>query len=221
MEELLKELEHLSDKKKIEFIKDSIKQKRKYLNYLVARKNCYHKQDDNVLFDEVRKEIRKTKKEIDTFQELKNKIEEDLIVRKEVSHTAKKKTENKLEITLTEREINLLNNLGNEDHFLNLTHFDNIEISLLEHLLSLKQKYQFYLKKENKTIKNLNKSINLLNDLASVPKKIESSLKEHQETKRVLSKIIRYLDKLIKLAEKNDFFIHSKINLSPSHIFNL
>lgn len=200
MDEYVKELETLSDHKKKEYLKEAIVTKRKRLNFLVAKKNCYYKQNDLIQYDAVKEEIKNVKKEISYLQKLKNELNGNLDFNKK--STSKSKKERKIEITLSEREIFLLNKVIDEDHFLALTHFDGIEMPLLEHLLSLKQKYQCYLKQENKTIKKINKSISLLNDLAVPPKNLYESLKEHHEIKKILIKIRKYLDQLIRLEYK-------------------
>lgn len=200
MDEYVKELEALSDHKKKEYLKEALVTKRKRLNFLVAKKNCYYKQNDLIQYDAVKEEIKNVKKEISYLQKLKNELNGNLDFNKK--STSKSKKERKIEITLSEREIFLLNKVIDEDHFLALTHFDGIEMPLLEHLLSLKQKYQCYLKQENKTIKKINKSISLLNDLAVPPKNLYESLKEHHEIKKILIKIRKYLDQLIRLEYK-------------------
>lgn len=200
MDEYVKELETLSDHKKKEYLKEVLVTKRKRLNFLVAKKNCYYKQNDLIQYDAVKEEIKNVKKEISYLQKLKNELNGNLDFNKK--STSKSKKERKIEITLSEREIFLLNKVIDEDHFLALTHFDGIEMPLLEHLLSLKQKYQCYLKQENKTIKKINKSISLLNDLAVPPKNLYESLKEHHEIKKILIKIRKYLDQLIRLEYK-------------------
>lgn len=200
MDEYVKELETLSDHKKKEYLKEVLATKRKRLNFLVAKKNCYYKQNDLIQYDAVKEEIKNVKKEISYLQKLKNELNGNLDFNKK--STSKSKKERKIEITLSEREIFLLNKVIDEDHFLALTHFDGIEMPLLEHLLSLKQKYQCYLKQENKTIKKINKSISLLNDLAVPPKNLYESLKEHHEIKKILIKIRKYLDQLIRLEYK-------------------
>ena len=200
MDEYVKELETLSDHKKKEYLKEALVTKRKRLNFLVAKKNCYYKQNDLIQYDAVKEEIKNVKKEISYLQKLKNELNGNLDFNKK--STSKSKKERKIEITLSEREIFLLNKVIDEDHFLALTHFDGIEMPLLEHLLSLKQKYQCYLKQENKTIKKINKSISLLNDLAVPPKNLYESLKEHHEIKKILIKIRKYLDQLIRLEYK-------------------
>lgn len=199
MDEYVKELEALSDHKKKEYL-EALVTKRKRLNFLVAKKNCYYKQNDLIQYDAVKEEIKNVKKEISYLQKLKNELNGNLDFNKK--STSKSKKERKIEITLSEREIFLLNKVIDEDHFLALTHFDGIEMPLLEHLLSLKQKYQCYLKQENKTIKKINKSISLLNDLAVPPKNLYESLKEHHEIKKILIKIRKYLDQLIRLEYK-------------------
>lgn len=200
MDELLKELEALSNHKKKELLKETLKNKRKELNYLIAKKNCYYKQNDYVQFDEIREKIKSLKKQLNYLQQLKNDM--DISLEQPSKSNYKPKKEKQIEIILSEKEIILLNKIIDEDHFSILTNFDEINVPLLEHLLLLKQKYQFYLKKENKNIKNINKSITLLNDLATVPKKTYEQLNEHKEMKKVLNKIIKYLDKLLHLEYK-------------------
>lgn len=200
MDELLKELEVLSEHKKDEFLKQAIKSKKKELSYLVAKKNCYHKQNNLSQIEKTREDIKCLGKEISYLQQLKNQLDDNK--KSESRSNVKPKVEKKVEIVLTEREIDILKEITGDDKFFDLTHFETITIPLLEHLLLLKQDYQFHLKYENKIIKKIRRSISILNDLATPSKKLNQSLEEHQERRKAILKVTHYLDALIHLEYK-------------------
>ena len=98
MDEYVKELETLSDHKKKEYLKEALVTKRKRLNFLVAKKNCYYNQNDLIQYDAVKEEIKNVKKEISYLQKLKNELNGNLDFNKK--STSKSKKERKIEITL-------------------------------------------------------------------------------------------------------------------------
>lgn len=199
MDEVLKELDNLSDVQKINTLKKIIDEKRKKVIYYVALKNLHLKNNDLNNFQDVKNTIKELKQQIETLQKVKDNI---LIVKPE-EKKKNKKEEAKIELVLKPEEIILLNHVSNDNHEKQLTNFDNIEIPLLEHLLSLKEKYVFYRKKENDRIKKLKRSICILVDIGSIKAEtLKQQLDEKLATKRTISKIIKYLDKLIKLEYK-------------------
>ena len=89
------------------------------------------------------------------------------------------------------------------NHIKNLTNFDDIEVSLLEHLLSLKQSYVTNKKIVNKKIKNVRKSIKILSNFSNEENtNLNELLDNNLYLRKVLSKIIKYLDKLIRMEFK-------------------
>ena len=198
MDELLNELKGLSNSEKKEFLNELLKKKRKDFCFLVAQKNCYYNQHNFEKLEETKKEIKNLKKEINYLQELKNSIVEEA-AKKVVT---KVKKEKEVKISLSNEDVELLNKYIKDEQLLNLTNFTDIKVPLLEYLLQLKQQYQFYLKRENKKIKSINKSIELLNNLSTVPSNLLEQLQEHKGIKKIFNKIIKYLDKLIRLEYK-------------------
>ena len=98
MDELLKELEALSNHKKKELLKETLKNKRKELNYLIAKKNCYYKQNDYVQFDEIREKIKSLKKQLNYLQQLKNDM--DISLERPSKSNYKPKKEKQIEVKL-------------------------------------------------------------------------------------------------------------------------
>lgn len=190
-----------------------IEKLKKEFRYYIALKNCYFKTNNYSKAEEVKKEIKEVKQKISNVQKLRQEVEFEKNKKKEKQ--AKKEKDKKVEIQLTREEISLLNELIEEDHYFILTHFDTINVPLIEYLQELNQKYQFYLTKENKTIKKIKRSLNILNHLGeSDSKNLQKSLEKHQKMKYILNKIKRYINKLIHLEYKK----RNKINREERRI---
>ena len=190
-----------------------IEKLKKEFRYYIALKNCYFKTNNYSKAEKVKKEIKEVKQKISNVQKLRQEVEFEK--NKKQEKQAKKEKDKKVEIQLTREEISLLNELIEEDHYFILTHFDTINVPLIEYLQELNQKYQFYLTKENKTIKKIKRSLNILNHLGeSDPKNLQKSLEKHQKMKYILNKIKRYINKLIHLEYKK----RNKINREERRI---
>ena len=179
----------------------------KKFRYFIALKNCYVKENNYQKADEIKQKIKEIKQKISDLQKLRSEIELRRCSKK--GNKSKEKKNKNIEIQLSKEEILLLNELINEDHSFILTHFDGIDMPLIEYLEQLKQKYQFYLTRENKAIKKIKYSLTILNDLGEGnSKSLNQSLEKHQQMKHILNKIRCYLNKLIRLEYKK----RNKIN---------
>lgn len=190
-----------------------IEKLKKEFRYYIALKNCYFKANNYSKAEETKKNIKEVKQKILNFQKLRQKVELEKKVKPE--RKSRKEKDKKVEIKFTKEEIALLNELSEEDHYFILTHFDTINVPLIEYLQGLSQKYQFYLTRENKTIKKIKRSLNILNNLGeSNAKNLQKSLDKHQKMKCVLNKIKRYINELIHLEYKK----RNKINREERRI---
>lgn len=198
MEEIIEELKRLNNTEKKSIIKKLISERRKEILILISKKSICIKNDDIENLNLIRREIKNKKDEISILQNIKNNIVE---VRRR-SEKKKQKPQKEKPI-LTNEECDFLSSCISGNHINDLTNFDNIEISLLEHLLLLKQKYVIYKKNTNKKIKDIRKSIKILNEFKSEESlELNNLLNSNIKLRKILSKILKYLDKLIKIEFK-------------------
>lgn len=196
MEEIIECLKQLSSKERNETIKKLISERRKEILILISQNKIYMKNNDINNIDLTRKKIKTKKEEIILLQKLK-----DEIVYTRNSRKSNKKSE--CEVLLNKNELDFLCKYISGNHMKILTDFDNIEVSLLEHLLQLKQSYINNKKVINKKIKNIKKSIKILSDFeCEENKNLNKMLNDNLKLRKILSKIIKYLDKLIKIEFK-------------------
>ena len=198
MEEIIEELKKINNTEKKLIIKKLISERRKEILILISKKSICIKNDNIENLNLIRREIKNKKDEISILQNIKDNIVE---VRSR-SESKKQKTQKEKPI-LTNEECDFLNSCISGNHINDLTNFDNIEISLLEHLLLLKQKYVFYKKNTNKKIKDVRRSIKILNEFKSEENlELNNLLNSNIELRKILSKVLKYLDKLIKIEFK-------------------
>lgn len=195
-----------NEQKKLKNIKNSIKEKKKQLTYYVTIKNMYMKRNDINGQLEAKEKIKELNYQINSLQNAKKELEKPKEI---VQKIVKKKKTKKVEINLSNEELDLLNERFKDNHLEILTNFNNIDITLLEHLLQLKQKYIFYIKQENKKVKKIKKSIAILSDFNS-ENKLDLELNKEQSIRKILKKIINYLDELIRLEYKKINSINRK-----------
>ena len=194
-------MEKLTEYQKYDWYTDEIKNLKKKFRYFIALKNCYGKENNYQKADEIKQEIKEIKQKISDLQKVRNEMELKKYSKKD--NKPKKRKNKNIEIQLSKEEILLLNELIDEDHYFILTHFDGIDMPLIDYLEKLNQKYQFYLTRENKIIKKIKYSLTILNGLGEGDSKsLQQSLAKHQKMKYVLNKIKCYLNKLIRLEYK-------------------
>lgn len=197
MEEILKNLENLSNCDKNQVIQNLIIKRRKEIICLISQNNIYSKNNDIENIDSTRKSIKKIKNEISILQKLK---QESVTPN---NSKVKIKREKEEKISLNKAELDFLGEYISGNHMETLTNFDCLDESLLEHLLQLKQTYVTNKKMINKKVKNIKKSIKILSDFSTEKnKKLNEMLDINLKLKKIISKIIKYLDKLIKIEFK-------------------
>ena len=197
MEEILEYLEKLKSSEKNEVIKNLISERRKEIIGLISQNNINTKKSDIENIDLTRTKIKRLKEEILLLQNLK----------KEPTYSQEKNKNPKKNITeknlLNKKDLEYLSKYISGNHMKILTEFDDIEISLLEHLLQLKQNYMTNKKTINKKVKNIKKSIKILSDFSSEQNtKLNEMLDNNLYLRKILSKVIKYLDKLIRIEFK-------------------
>lgn len=197
MEEILEYLEKLKSSEKNEVIKNLISERRKEIIGLISQNNINTKKNDIENIDLTRTKIKRLKEEILLLQNLK----------KEPTHSQEKNKNPKKNTTeknlLNKKDLEYLSKYISGNHMKILTEFDDIEISLLEHLLQLKQNYMTNKKTINKKVKNIKKSIKILSDFSSEQNtKLNEMLDNNLYLRKILSKVIKYLDKLIRIEFK-------------------
>ena len=197
MEEILEYLEKLKSSEKNEVIKNLISERRKEIIGLISQNNINTKKSDIENIDLTRTKIKRLKEEILLLQNLK----------KEPTYSQEKNKNPKKNITeknlLNKKDLEYLSKYISGNHMKILTEFDDIEVSLLEHLLQLKQNYMTNKKTINKKVKNIKKSIKILSDFSSEQNtKLNEMLDNNLYLRKILSKVIKYLDKLIRIEFK-------------------
>lgn len=197
MEEILEYLEKLKSSEKNEVIKNLISERRKEIIGLISQNNINTKKSDIENIDLNRTKIKKLKEEILLLQNLKK---EPTYSQEKNKNPKKNTTEKNL---LNKKDLEYLSKYISGNHMKILTEFDDIEISLLEHLLQLKQNYMTNKKTINKKVKNIKKSIKILSDFSSEQNtKLNEMLDNNLYLRKILSKVIKYLDKLIRIEFK-------------------
>lgn len=197
MEEILEYLEKLKSSEKNEVIKNLISERRKEIIGLISQNNINTKKNDIENIDLTRTKIKRLKDEILLLQNLKK---EPTYSQEKNKNPKKNTTEKNL---LNKKDLEYLSKYISGNHMKILTEFDDIEISLLEHLLQLKQNYMTNKKTINKKVKNIKKSIKILSDFSSEQNtKLNEMLDNNLYLKKILSKVIKYLDKLIRIEFK-------------------
>ena len=197
MEEILEYLEKLKSSEKNEVIKNLISERRKEIIGLISQNNINTKKNDIENIDLNRTKIKKLKEEILLLQNLKK---EPTYSQEKNKNPKKNTTEKNL---LNKKDLEYLSKYISGNHMKILTEFDDIEVSLLEHLLQLKQNYMTNKKTINKKVKNIKKSIKILSDFSSVQiTKLNEMLDNNLYLRKILSKVIKYLDKLIRIEFK-------------------
>lgn len=197
MEEILEYLEKLKSSEKNEVIKNLISERRKEIIGLISQNNINTKKSDIENIDLNRTKIKKLKDEILLLQNLKK---EPTYSQEKNKNPKKNTTEKNL---LNKKDLEYLSKYISGNHMKILTEFDDIEISLLEHLLQLKQNYMTNKKTINKKVKNIKKSIKILSDFSSEQNtKLNEMLDNNLYLRKILSKVIKYLDKLIRIEFK-------------------
>lgn len=197
MEEILEYLEKLKSSEKNEVIKNLISERRKEIIGLISQNNINTKKNDIENIDLTRTKIKRLKEEILLLQNLKK---EPTYSQEKNKNPKKNTTEKNL---LNKKDLEYLSKYISGNHMKILTEFDDIEISLLEHLLQLKQNYMTNKKTINKKVKNIKKSIKILSDFSSEQNtKLNEMLDNNLYLRKILSKVIKYLDKLIRIEFK-------------------
>lgn len=197
MEEILEYLEKLKSSEKNEVIKNLISERRKEIIGLISQNNINTKKNDIENIDLTRTKIKRLKEEILLLQNLKK---EPTYSQEKNKNTKKNTTEKNL---LNKKDLEYLSKYISGNHMKILTEFDDIEVSLLEHLLQLKQNYMTNKKTINKKVKNIRKSIKILSDFSSEQNtKLNEMLDNNLYLRKILSKVIKYLDKLIRIEFK-------------------
>lgn len=197
MEEILEYLEKLKSSEKNEVIKNLISERRKEIIGLISQNNINTKKNDIENIDLNRTKIKKLKEEILLLQNLKK---EPTYSQEKNKNPKKNTTEKNL---LNKKDLEYLSKYISGNHMKILTEFDDIEVSLLEHLLQLKQNYMTNKKTINKKVKNIKKSIKILSDFSSEQNtKLNEMLDNNLYLRKILSKVIKYLDKLIRIEFK-------------------
>lgn len=197
MEEILEYLEKLKSSEKNEVIKNLISERRKEIIGLISQNNINTKKNDIENIDLTRAKIKRLKEEILLLQNLKK---EPTYSQEKNKNPKKNTTEKNL---LNKKDLEYLSKYISGNHMKILTEFDDIEISLLEHLLQLKQNYMTNKKTINKKVKNIKKSIKILSDFSSEQNtKLNEMLDNNLYLRKILSKVIKYLDKLIRIEFK-------------------
>lgn len=197
MEEILEYLEKLKSSEKNEVIKNLISERRKEIIGLISQNNINTKKNDIENIDLTRTKIKRLKEEILLLQNLKK---EPTYSQEKNKNPKKNTTEKNL---LNKKDLEYLSKYISGNHMKILTEFDDIEVSLLEHLLQLKQNYMTNKKTINKKVKNIKKSIKILSDFSSEQNtKLNEMLDNNLYLRKILSKVIKYLDKLIRIEFK-------------------
>lgn len=197
MEEILEYLEKLKSSEKNEVIKNLISERRKEIIGLISQNNINTKKNDIENIDLTRTKIKRLKDEILLLQNLKK---EPTYSQEKNKNPKKNTTEKNL---LNKKDLEYLSKYISGNHMKILTEFDDIEVSLLEHLLQLKQNYMTNKKTINKKVKNIRKSIKILSDFSSEQNtKLNEMLDNNLYLRKILSKVIKYLDKLIRIEFK-------------------
>lgn len=197
MEEILEYLEKLKSSEKNEVIKNLISERRKEIIGLISQNNINTKKSDIENIDLTRTKIKRLKEEILLLQNLKK---EPTYSQEKNKNPKKNTTEKNL---LNKKDLEYLSKYISGNHMKILTEFDDIEVSLLEHLLQLKQNYMTNKKTINKKVKNIKKSIKILSDFSSEQNtKLNEMLDNNLYLRKILSKVIKYLDKLIRIEFK-------------------
>lgn len=197
MEEILEYLEKLKSSEKNEVIKNLISERRKEIIGLISQNNINTKKNDIENIDLTRTKIKRLKDEILLLQNLKK---EPTYSQEKNKNPKKNTTEKNL---LNKKDLEYLSKYISGNHMKILTEFDDIEVSLLEHLLQLKQNYMTNKKTINKKVKNIKKSIKILSDFSSEQNtKLNEMLDNNLYLRKILSKVIKYLDKLIRIEFK-------------------
>lgn len=197
MEEILEYLEKLKSLEKNEVIKNLISERRKEIIGLISQNNINTKKNDIENIDLTRTKIKRLKDEILLLQNLKK---EPTYSQEKNKNPKKNTTEKNL---LNKKDLEYLSKYISGNHMKILTEFDDIEVSLLEHLLQLKQNYMTNKKTINKKVKNIKKSIKILSDFSSEQNtKLNEMLDNNLYLRKILSKVIKYLDKLIRIEFK-------------------
>ena len=133
MEEILEYLEKLKSSEKNEVIKNLISERRKEIIGLISQNNINTKKNDIENIDLTRTKIKRLKEEILLLQNLKK---EPTYSQEKNKNPKKNTTEKNL---LNKKDLEYLSKYISGNHMKILTEFDDIEVSLLEHLLQLKQ----------------------------------------------------------------------------------
>ena len=197
MEKILEYLEKLKSSEKNEVIKNLISERRKEIIGLISQNNINTKKSDIENIDLNRTKIKRLKEEILLLQNLKK---EPTYSQEKNKNPKKNTTEKNL---LNKKDLEYLSKYISGNHMKILTEFDDIEVSLLEHLLQLKQNYMTNKKTINKKVKNIKKSIKILSDFSSEQNtKLNEMLDNNLYLRKILSKVIKYLDKLIRIEFK-------------------
>ena len=144
MEEILEYLEKLKSSEKNEVIKNLISERRKEIIGLISQNNINTKKNDIENIDLTRTKIKRLKEEILLLQNLKK---EPTYSQEKNKNPKKNTTEKNL---LNKKDLEYLSKYISGNHMKILTEFDDIEVSLLEHLLQLKQNYMTNKKTINK-----------------------------------------------------------------------
>lgn len=194
-ENTLEELKKYNEEKQYVIIKEIIDEERKYVKYLVTKKNILMKEKNYEQVESIRKHIKEIYKFIEWCIEYRNNLLKKVIVKEE------KIEELKLDISEDElQKIDALNNANN--------------LKLLEEILSSASKDRYakvigirkeYIKlysNEKDKLEVLKESKDLRIQLHRNADDLDNSIKESKDKVAILNKIILFLNRVISMDNK-------------------
>lgn len=194
-ESLLEELKKYNEEKQHKIIKELIEEERKYVSYLVTRKNIFIKENNYELVESTRKHIKEMYKFIEWCMEYKNNLLKEVVVKEEKI--------DELILDLKKEELEKIDKLNNEN---NLNILEDILSSdskdRYENVINIRKEYIKLYSNEKDKLEVLKEANNLRTQLNKNNNVSNTSIKEVKDNVAILNKIILFLNRVISIDNK-------------------
>lgn len=194
-ENLLEELKKYNEEKQHKIIKEIIEEERKYVKYLVTKKNIFMKEKNYEMVESNRKHIKEMYTFIEWCMEYRNNLLKEVIVKEE-------KIED-LTLDINQKELEKIDELNNKN---NLKLLEDILLvdskDRYENVINMRKEYINLYSNEKDKLEILKEANNLRIQLNKNNTVSDESMKDIKDNIAILNKIILFLNRIVSIDNK-------------------